>query len=104
MKTKLDRHAPARISGPAGCPSGAKALASLVFVAARLNRLRKKGEQEANCPKSIPQGLKPGIDSNALAARLKSCPVTKPGLSGVFPRHVKSCPDKKQRCKFNKTK
>ena len=42
--------------------------------------------------KTIPQGLKPGIYFAAVAARLKSCPVTKCWPQRVFPQPLKSCP------------
>jgi len=57
---------------------------------ARLERLRKKTERRANIPKNIPQGLKPILYYQHLAARLKSCPVTKRALAGVFPQPLKS--------------
>ncbi len=40
----------------------------------RMNRLRKKATFGAKILKAKPQGLKPPIDSGAVAARLKPCP------------------------------
>jgi hypothetical protein len=59
-----------------------------------LNRLRKKAKNRVKSPKNIPQGLKPNVYYQALAARLKSCPVTKLGLNRVFPQPVKPVPFK----------
>jgi nucleoside phosphorylase len=54
-----------------------------------LNRLQKEGESQVKSLESIPQGLKPGVDSTAVTARLKSCPDTSCHGSGVFPQPVK---------------
>jgi hypothetical protein len=67
-------------------PSGAKARLHFVQFTARLKRLRKNPERRANIPKNIPQGLKPILYYQHLAARLKSCPVTKLSPPGVFSR------------------
>jgi hypothetical protein len=67
-----------------------------------LSRLRENTEDEANSP----QGLKPGVDFAALAARLKPCPCYRARTDKVFPQpakavvslalhspRLKSCPD-----------
>jgi len=38
----------------------------------------------------FPQGLKPGLNYEALSARLKSCPDTRPGSNQVFSQPIKS--------------
>jgi hypothetical protein len=55
-----------------------------------LKRLRKNSEFGVKREKSIPQGLKPIFYFQQLAARLKSCPDTKPFPCGVFPQPVKA--------------
>jgi len=40
---------------------------------------------------TLPQGLKPTSSIGRLAARLKSCPVTRLAASGVFPQPIRSC-------------
>jgi hypothetical protein len=89
----LCRNAPAHFrEAPIKCPistghrSGAKARPHFVLFTARLKRLRKNPERRANIPKNIPQGLKPILYYQHLAARLKSCPVTKLSPPGVFSR------------------
>src|ERR1035437_5355754 len=43
----------------------------------------------AKSPKNIPQGLKPSVNYQAFAARLKSCPCYKTCSLRVFPQPVK---------------
>ena len=43
-------------------------------LAARLNRLLKNPESQAEIAKNIPQGLKAALNLIVLMARLKSCP------------------------------
>jgi hypothetical protein len=50
----------------------------------RLNRRRKKAEQELNPTEEFASGAEARVDSVALAARLKSCPVTKPDCQEFF--------------------
>ncbi len=75
-----------------GCAAG-WARASIVKRGREVLRIAASGESQ-NRTKSIPQGLKPVVYFVAFAARLKSCPVTKPCLSRVFPQPVQSCPFK----------
>jgi hypothetical protein len=53
----------------------------------------EKGWFPGEMPESITQGLKPVLYLVALAARLKSCPDTKPTQFRVFPQPLKSRPD-----------
>src|SRR5271167_1806009 len=50
-----------------------------------INRLRKK----RFCPREKQQGLKPDVEREAFAARLKPCPCYKAAQRRVFPQPVK---------------
>ena len=49
----------------------------------------EKGRTKCKSQKKAPQGLKPGTHFAAIAARLKSCPLTFRRAAGVFPQPVK---------------
>jgi hypothetical protein len=47
-------------------------------------QLGEKVESRGRVFENIPQGLKPGVDSIAFAARLKSCPFKNPASEEFF--------------------
>jgi hypothetical protein len=63
--------------------SGPKGPVDFTGVIVRAEQAAEKGLMLASIYKKAWQGLKPGADFEALAARLKSCPDTKQGKDGA---------------------
>jgi hypothetical protein len=78
--------------------AGAKAqIPSVRAFAATLKEAAEKGQTIGESGYQAQQGLKAHDDFEAVAARLKSCPVTKRETERVFPQSLKSCPVTEQK-------
>jgi hypothetical protein len=69
-----------------GGRSGARAQPLFDGVCGTTEQLGEKVEYRGRVFENTPQGLKPGGDSIAFAARLKSCPFKTPASEGFFTR------------------